>query len=229
MYLAFLDILGFKDIIENNSIDDVYNLYSFFLGFDIQELTRSFSTGGVDGILNYLFLSDSIIIYTPDDSHLSFVSITLITEYILKTSLKSGFPLRGVIANGNLKKIIKQGVSFNANVLLGNSIVEAYKIEKQFDWSGCVISPNLIDYIYTSNNNKAIDFLSCPLFELYNVPKKSGVHKQYHVINWASNKLNYCLKEKFLMHGKKLDDWGALRKYENTRNFYEEMTRRKKG
>ena len=92
-YIAFLDILGFKDLIENNKLDDIIKLYEKFeptLLFsmaltNLEWRKNNLDTSELPGIdnmpLNSLMISDSILIWTDSDDGKEFLQLLNTVKY----------------------------------------------------------------------------------------------------------------------------------------------------
>jgi hypothetical protein len=227
-FVTFYDILGFGDLVKNKNIDSVTNLYRELIETNISNLQdKEFKNEKLNlKTLHYFIISDSILIYTDDDTYPSFRKLVYISLQLFSMALYKGFPLRGVITRGEVSFINARNNdrSVNVNVILGEPIVRAYRLEKEYEWAGCVIDPGCVEEL-----DKFMDG-SCPLLTghavvHYMAPKKSGEVKSVPVLNWARKELpggsaEAALEKIFKMHGKRTNDWSVKTKIDNTASFY---------
>ena len=243
-YIAFLDILGFKDLIENNKLDEIETLYdtlqkSVLFSFAVSNPEHRLKKKGEDlpsigeTNLNSLVISDSIIIWTDDDSQGSLLELLLAVKYFMYFSMQSGFPLRGGISSGEL--IVKSGrheksPKFNSyTTLLGLSLTRAYIIESKSEWSGCILDEKCVEHF--SNKLKSYDskvadlefFEKMDIIRSYEVPMKSGPVKKYYAINWTHfngpRLTTTQVRKAFQSHNKSVTDWAVQNKIKNTLKF----------
>lgn len=245
-YIAFLDILGFKDLIENNKIEVVEKLYDTFQN----GLVKSFAFTNLQGsrtendkfkeyadiektILNSLIISDSIIIWTDDDDYKNFLELVLAVKFFMYLSIGSGLPLRGAISCGELS--IKNGKhkespKFNSyTTILGLALTRAYVLESKSEWSGCVIDEKCAELFQNKVETKSenvITLSSLEKFDIlrkYKVPLKSGEVKEYYTVNWTHFNgpriTPKKLLESFKSHNKKINDWSVQHKIQNTLKY----------
>ena len=249
-YLAFLDILGFKDLIENNNLEEVVKLYEKFepsLLFSIAVANIKYRLEHLDGPLtlptaeqthlNSLFISDSIIIWTDDDNPNRFVEIISVVKQHMKLAIELGFPLRGAITCGELA--IKTGTHNKSsklnsyNTILGLPLTKAYLLENTAEWSGCIIDDNTINHyneqveFYKKTQSNTLDLnglIQIDFIKPYKVPMKSGRIKEYYTVNWThfmGPRLNEnVIRKSFNKHNKKTDEWSIENKIRNTINYY---------
>lgn len=210
-YIAFLDILGFKDLVDNNTHERLFELYDKVFS---QIITLSLSNGRAkildDGKnktfhietdtikVNCVTISDSIIIWTDDNSMISFSHIIEVVRTLLNYIFKTGIPLRGAIVEGYLDKIGRTIISpkdTSQTTLIGAGLVKAYLKEGIQNWSGCILDESCV-IAYNKEVEKyknivkdilTIDFLLEKKYLLkYNVPCKNGVDTEELVINWTN-------------------------------------------
>lgn len=209
-YVAYLDILGFKDLVANNSPERVYELYDkvftevfthALVGGQLQliseggETSFAYDPKSID--VNSLIVSDSIILWTNDTSVDSFIRILVTVKFVLNYMYKTGIPLRGAIVKGHLDKITKTLESKRDNsvtTLIGSGLVKAYSLEGEQEWSGCMVDKECIDFyeqiVYegvAKHDAPHIEFLvGQSLLLKYPVPKKNNLTEDEYVIDWIT-------------------------------------------
>ena len=209
-YVAYLDILGFSNLIENNrEIDTLTQIVQkLWDGFNqAVETSRTISGSDNDSKivlkdLIFLLVSDSVIIWTKDNSFNSFRHLFGATSCLLSCGLQNGFPLRGSICCGDIvsynydNQDSNDPIFFNNESLYGNTYINAYKLEKQQNWSGCIIAPSAWQTLtekwesasantHIANPNEYIQIF--PYLIWYPVPFKSG-YRNALSINWNHDK-----------------------------------------
>ena len=164
--VAFIDILGFKEIIKNSEQD--FDSVKFI--FEILEYLKTFERGNswdigfleieecvqYKGKNNFDFrsqvrataFSDSIVVSIPFDNNINEATSFLITNlsYIGAILIEKGILLRGAITYGKL-------IHNDNGTVLGQGLIEAYQLES----SGAVY-PRII------LSKKLIDKLNYPIY-----------------------------------------------------------------
>lgn len=253
-YLAFLDILGFKDLIENNNLSEIVKLYEKFepsllysmavsnIGYRLDNLSEHSLPTAEKTHLNSLFISDSIIIWTDDDNPNGFVDLVSVVKQHMKLAIEFGFPLRGAITCGELE--IKTGnygmtKKLNSfNTILGLPLTKAYLLENTAEWSGCIIDDDAIKhYNLTVNFSKSrqpnvLDLeglMRLDFIRPYKVPMKTGQIKEFYTVNWTHfmgpRIKENLIRKSFNQHNKKTNDWSVENKIKNTLNYYKATKR----
>lgn len=154
------DIIGFTSLLHEKGSEGLYQLYYRSILPMLQHAAMPESIIKKKGNTNvsipdpksqrvsFTFFSDTILYYTKDDSFDSFVKIIFTSLELLKSGFNgSRAPYRGAIGYGDL-------VSDNTGILIGTSIIDAYKGEQSQMWSGCILTENCEMFC---NINKYID------------------------------------------------------------------------
>lgn len=244
-YIAFLDILGFKDLVAKNGHAELvrkFNLILVTLELSLSQGKYVLSTSGDKAVadlnnarINCLTISDSVILWTDDSSMKSFVDLIVVLFQFMQGAFASGFPLRGALSVGELAILrgeLSQSKIISRQTLLGQGLVSAYELESQQDWAGCIIDDIAIKH-YLEAESKYADFpdlatldylIEKKIIVRYAVPMKSGPLDGL-VVNWTlATSLPLTaewLRKVFLMHNKSLDAPSANQKLINTLSFIE--------
>jgi hypothetical protein len=197
-YVAFLDILGFKSLVDNNTHEELVAIYKnlvvgqvskYLILQDVLEKSRKneikelFSSNKVR-VVN---ISDSIIIWTQDSKEESLKNLLKAVKTLLASSINLGIPLRGSIVKEKL------GVIENNNTLslIGKGLVKAYKNEQIQNWSGCTVERSIFSYL----NSIRKEILQQDVIEMeswkwlvieYPVPIERDKTNNEFVINWVT-------------------------------------------
>lgn len=235
VFFAFLDILGFKDLVNNNSNKNLIDLYSKIIDGSVENaLSKGQINIDEDGntnpnldyaSVNTLVISDSILLWTNHDHPWSFMDLILVVREILYNSMKAGIPLRGAIARGPL--VTQQHDKSKGDILIhrytvvGKALVEAYKKEAIQEWSGCLIDEECISSLMGSVINDTLNILlNKNVIIKYKVPYKLGNIKEEYVLNWVSDKMsNKTIRESFSKYNKSVNNWAVESKIKNTLEF----------
>jgi len=132
-YLFYLDILGFKDLINEKSPEDLYTTIDKCL--DIFYTWESFNE-----LFSTLYFSDTIIFYQTSEEYkqVSFLDIYGIAGQIYSKLLSEGIPVRGAITYGEFT--VKLDSNGRNNIYFGGAFIEAVDLEKNVNWVGIIIS-----------------------------------------------------------------------------------------
>jgi len=211
-YLAFIDILGFSKFVDGipkrlggspseeqiqTAIEYFYeNFTSFIEGaicrYGIKEITidsRTYSTSDFSNVsINSLQISDSLLLWTDDTKIEALIHLlTVVKEIFYNSYIAYGFPLRGTISSGIISHIETRYSTNKYNnkyQILGKPLIEAVGIEKNQDWSGCVIAKSTINTL----SDEALKVLILnKLIIKYIVPYKSNINEHCdYALNWVS-------------------------------------------
>lgn len=129
-YVAFIDILGFKKLIEESCFEDVYSIFQSVLNFEPHPLLKN---ADVYNNICYTVMSDSIIVYIDASIVDGFIALTDVCSQIQMKLSRNNPPIfvRGGIAKGTLYH--------QNNILFGTGLTKAYILE-----STAAIYPRII-------------------------------------------------------------------------------------
>ena len=251
VFLALLDILGFKDLIERNSHEELKEIFEVLIIPDY-ELTMTINafkrskignktiyTPDRDNIrLNSTLISDSLIFWTDNVSMKSFFWIIAAIRSLMSRSIAIGIPLRGAITIGPIYHqfgIYETDLTNSYNILIGKSIVDAYNLEKRQNWSGCIIDKKCIEkyrsQIDAENLATVEDLITKKIICKYNVPFKNGRFSNEYVIDWVHSDKSILkeshVQDSFSMHNKDIENPNTRRKITNTLKFYKLVSNKK--
>lgn len=119
-FVAFIDILGFKNIIGKYNYDDLVKIFDELSSFEPHPLVRK---PELYEHIGYSIMSDSIIVYIETVYEDSFIALADVCNQIQirLSSLNPPVMVRGGIACGNLHH--------KDNVLFGDALTKAYILE----------------------------------------------------------------------------------------------------
>ncbi len=183
-FIAYFDLLGYKEFIMNNSEDEVVSrLNNIFAPVELalahgKSKRKEKGSGHVADIrdisINCINISDTFIYYSNDDTLESFREI-LETAARFNHYINLSFPTRGAITCGRIafyeySADSERGGSYRQNALTGKGLVEAHEKGENLNIASCVIDKSVIDTISKQNGN--IENLVKDQAILYKVPYK---------------------------------------------------------
>ena len=231
-FFVYLDLLGFKNIVANNTEQQLTGIVkSFFDGFNkaidaSRTIPFTSTTDKTEGEwkislkeLNFRLLSDSILIWATNDNFRTFRNLLEATSYLVAYGLQNGFPLRGAMTYGEIivqKQDDADSKFFTNESIYGKALVEACSNEGEMDWSGCIITLSawrqickIWDCALTNDPDPNAYFTRYPYLVWYPIPFKKGSQAGI-AINWNSGvvydpakKIDpYLVRNSFSAHGK---------------------------
>ena len=258
VFVAFLDIMGYKQIVKNNTHEKLKDIYFYDVStvtaynYSPQKVLRS--DGKYQALdkakrinVKSLMVSDSVIVWTPDDSMQSFRDILFKVNYMLVESIFKGIPMRAGVCVGPISLFIEDDINtYSQMILLGKPIVDAYEISEKQNWTGCVIDKKCIDKYkeyeiqYSGDPSDLIKLeylINNKILLKYNVPQKTGPIEEY-VPNWTlyptwskyvEGKRRYhtieeTIRSAFSSLNKNPNEWSVESKIWNTLKFIQEIT-----
>lgn len=136
-WVASFDILGFKGLIDidENSMEAEFAQEDYERTLShLKDIRGAYSTEALD----YLWLSDTFVMFSPDDTYQSYGVIEQAARRFIEECIYSGIPIRGAISCGALIR------SNDKRSLMGQAFVEAYIYGEDQDWLGLILSPSAI-------------------------------------------------------------------------------------
>lgn len=120
-YVAFLDILGFRSLVQNNKHDFLVELYKLLMNFQVEFYQKNYNHKNI----KIVCISDSVILWTEDSKEKTLIELVEAVKFLLGHSISIGIPLRGSIVKDNVTAIESNGTL--SLVRLG--LVRAYENE----------------------------------------------------------------------------------------------------
>jgi hypothetical protein len=245
-YVLFMDILGFSQLIQNNSSKKIKQIYeSHFIGnysfafetaasrlnishLSVHKLQGNISQDLIQNKFELHIMSDSIIVWTKDDSVESFKDLCKFASSYLALNLWCGLPLRGGVSKGDIVNINKDVNNIAQTCIVGKGVVNAYHTEQKQNWMGIAIDDECITGL-TSEDLKTTPIVN------YVVPMKvldkgtcqeKQVYENKYVVNWTlfneyfTDSLDF-FNDCFSKYNKPIQ--GIENKIQNTYKFFIDM------
>lgn len=139
-YVAFLDILGFKDHLKVISQNEARKFISCFA----QTASKVWTLEKGTKLSGYI-VSDSFIIYSSDVSEKSLFQVVNMVEHICRAEFaENGIFVRGAIAKGEFDRIPAKDLSdLQKELMVGQAYVDAYLMEDSFRAMGIALSEDV--------------------------------------------------------------------------------------
>ena len=178
-FVSFLDIMGFKDLVSRNSHEYVYKMMAK-LSDARRHIEKTLTSSDIDKKyidkdLYTTSFSDSIILFSADDTPESLEVILAATVFVISEAMANSIPIKGSIAHGEIS------VNKNEQIYFGQPIIDAYLLQEEVNYYGSVFH-NSIDKYFAAKLKKPEEAVKALFFEV-ETPLKSGfsMHKN---LNW---------------------------------------------
>lgn len=221
--VAFLDILGFKDLLGKNGADAIADKYSHVIHL-VKSFNRDLLPNSEEPSLFAIrseetrwciskIFSDSIILVSLEDSEESCLRLLLYVWRLLQACLSIQMPFRGGIAYDEMC------VDEDNEIFLGRALTKAYELEGAQEWIGAVIHEDIEKAFPNIFNGTICPYLK-NIFLKYSVPFKGGARKRLHTMNWRFN-LNVEEGTRSLMPYS--TDKSVIKKVQNTLKYAQDV------
>ena len=185
-YIAFLDILGFRELIQKTELSELtrrighiieHAQFAECLGKIREENGTAHPDTKYHAVYRFSF-SDSFVLASKDDSKDSLNSIIVTTCLLAQGLFVSQMPVRGSIVIGEADFIPR------TDHMVGKGLIAAVDLKKKQDWFGIMIDPSI------GNHEQLMQLLHpkvAPMVVPYSVPMKDGTLQDAMTINWRLN------------------------------------------
>lgn len=209
-YVAYIDIMGFKDMVLRTDHADIYkNMLK--IDKQIRKMANVSWDGETSKLIKTTNYSDSIIIYSKDNSSESLHSFICTVAAATNDLLVEGFPHKGAVAFGMMTFDTSNSIFF------GQPLIDAFLLQEELEFYGIIAHGTIEKEIkkhMKDNANLFIEDYRC------NLKKGNSLHLTIYPMNLigkskkASDKLfESCQKMRFKTSG-------HLRKYiDNTESY----------
>ncbi|OQX77230.1 MAG: hypothetical protein B6D61_07495 [Bacteroidetes bacterium 4484_249] len=163
-YVAFLDVLGFKELVGNHKVDSLETYFNTIKN-TLQIIQRD--KGNIESIL----ISDSTILISPDTKEDFKTLLRAVQTIQAKLALKDIW-LRGAISFGEVY------FDKDSNLVVGKGLVNAYLLESEAIYPRVIIDTSIIPRI-ADNRQAFFDFIN-PKYENFINEKLKLIHNMHH-------------------------------------------------
>ncbi len=213
--VAFLDVLGFSQLVERVSQEQLVALYQKLLEaankhtalaiypddhrkWDEEPVFREDEVTHV-AYVNLMIASDSIVVFSYNDQPFEAGRVVTAVSELLIAGFELGLPLRGAITVGELDVVRADDLVAPETRpapsvgLVGAALVTAVRMEGLFDWSGAVIDQALVDWLqgdvqtqFEDGDWTSWDTLKQVDVTSARVPLKNLGQEERWVVSWAT-------------------------------------------
>lgn len=188
--VAFIDILGFRDLIQKNDTLTIAEKYAQVIAAT-EALNKDFLPGyegprvftnnaGDKGWCIRKIFSDSMILFSHEDGEEVTLRLLIYVWRILQVCLSMRMPFRGGIAYDEIF------IDETKEIYLGRALTKAYELEGGQEWIGVSIHDELVKAFPEIFANDRREYLKWIFFK-YSVPFKGGGRRLLHTMNWRFN------------------------------------------
>lgn len=149
-FVAFLDLLGFKDKVMRKTHDKIYEeltkiskLRDLVENKSVLKKKKRF----FDSDVYVVSFSDSIVIFSKNDSFENFEYFLIALRAIFSNSIRANIALKGGFAHGEIS------LNKTEQIYFGQAIIDAYLMEEDVNYLGVVADSSIDNYL---NLNKTL-------------------------------------------------------------------------
>ena len=165
-YVAYIDIMGFKDMVARKEPFEIYNILEDAITVTNNALKAQLTVKS--NLTQFTTFSDSILIFSKDDSFDSLYSIIFNVSTITSNLLVKGIPHKGAIAYGNM------AIDFKKSIFFGQPLIDCYYLQDELLFYGIIVHGSIEEKIETILDAKKQPYLKS-LIRDYKCPLKSGI------------------------------------------------------
>ena len=184
-FIAFFDIMGFKDYILRNKHEIVGNRMNYLAGaltgFELIGLSPNSKSDNsetqYESLVLPIFISDSIILISKDGKKESASQMLTVSASLLITCMQKSIPIKGAISYGLLT------ANVNGSIYFGQPLIDAVILQEELQLYGAVLDNNAENILL---NKKIISKKTSNLFLVkYRTPLK-GCKVNHYNLNWLA-------------------------------------------
>jgi hypothetical protein len=156
-FIAYFDIMGFKDFVYSNDHDEVLKKMDFLateIIKPIDKIANEISTGvksiysSTTNAVKPIIFSDSILLISEGKNPDDIQSILDMSVFLLAMCFKRSIPINGVISHGLFT------ADFNKSLYFGKPLIESYLLQKELMYYGCICDHHVEKIINEHPSNK---------------------------------------------------------------------------
>lgn len=169
-FIGFIDIMGFKDLVARNNEEVLYLMMRRIRESTFQNVITHGVDDPEDGYESNIYIttySDSIIIYSKDNSEQCLNSFINAISGLTNDLIIHGIPHKGAIAHGLMT------LDFKNSIFFGQPLIDAYLLHDELAFYGVVVHATADNFIRTCGSKYVFE---------YNCPFKSGVSKHLTIL-----------------------------------------------
>lgn len=181
-FVAFIDILGFKDLVSKNNHAEIYEQLSKIS--KTKKFLENIAENGKllekykDAEIYIVSFSDSIVVFSKNDDINNFYFFLIAVRWLFARTIEAKIPIKGGLAHGEIS------LNKSEQIYFGQAIIDAYMMEEDVNYIGAVSHNTIDNYINLNKTEleKTKDRLDELLFE-DKTPLKCG-NLNHLNLNW---------------------------------------------
>ncbi len=178
-FVAFIDILGFKDLVMRSSHKEIFeklkNISEIKKG--LENFNKNQKKIG-DAEIHIVSFSDSIVIFSKSDDFNNLGYFLVATSWLFAKAIEKRVPLKGGIAYGEISLDRKKQIYF------GQPIIDAYEMEENVDYMGVVAHNSIDSYISEIKDKQQKQKIDGVMLFEEETPLKKGNKTNHNNLNW---------------------------------------------
>lgn len=217
-FVAFFDIMGFKDLVQRNSHDYIVTKLETLKNV-LNEL-ETWDSENIETLKEFkiekhqtksITFSDSIVIFSMHDSIKDFHKILLDSCIIIRTAYEEGIGIKGALSFGEIT------VDFDKNIFFGQPIIDAFLLQEELALYTAILDNN----IEAKQKSFEISKLQKNVIVSYKAPLKGGKVTHNLIMPIVKDDIELTIKN---LKNCYLKVSGKPRMYvDNTIEFYEKL------
>jgi hypothetical protein len=170
-WIAYFDILGFKNMLHNFNREHGNNL-GVFVDIYYKNVIGNLKKSGEYNPekVSIAWFSDTFLFFSHDDTKEAFLAIESAARHFFIRTMRQQMPLRGAVGFGEFYGDIKN------SIFIGQGLIDAYQYAECQDWIGFIISPSVYKELEKTNSNSLLR----SNYIQYEVPFKKNKSEQLH-------------------------------------------------
>ncbi len=174
-FVAFLDILGFKDKVMRSTHEEIYAELNK-ISTAKRNLEESVNKDIIQSTFNdvdiyIVSFSDSIVLFSKNDSEDNFNFFTIALIGLFSNAIKNKIAIKGAVAHGLVS------LNKSEQIYFGQPIIDAFLLEEDVNFLGILCHNTIDKYLKTSANS---DFINAT-YAFAETPLKYGNINHYFV------------------------------------------------
>lgn len=222
-FIAFFDIMGFKNLVQTHRHQDVLNLMKKIADFVQIIDSNGFKSRGSRTEIKTVIFSDSIVLMSNNDTIGSAINVMVHSSLLYQFAMSLKIPLKACISHG------KFSADFNKSVFFGQPLIDAYLLQEEMNLYSIVLHHSFEKKL-GSKKYSGLTFYESPRWIKHMTPFKGGKSNHYH-LNWLFYDIEFDSKspERVKKIEENLNDFycslsGKTRAYvDNTLILFEKM------
>jgi hypothetical protein len=130
-WCCYLDLLGFKKLVQKDGYDCDALINPVHIYYQCREIVEDWVSK--KSCLRLICFSDTFLIYSDDDSAVSFWHIEQAVRWIMNENLSRQIPLRGALSCGAMYLVEDD------DICIGTPLIEAYEQAENQNWIGFLL------------------------------------------------------------------------------------------